>query len=291
MHRKTADLRLYLYLLPALIFVFGVIYVGLGYTGWVSLLDWNGLSPDQDFVGFRNFIEIATDPIFWHAMGNVLIFGVITTFVQMGIGLIMAILLQGRLVWGRGVIKVLLFIPVVLAPAVVATGFRNLLSPDGAFNQLLGSVGLTWAQQAWLANPSLALYAIIGISIWAGTGYSFVLYQAAISQIDSSLPEAAQVDGAGSFRILRYVVIPQLTGTHVILIILGFMGALKTFDLVFLTTGGGPGRQTEFLTTYIYREGVNQFHAGYSAALSIVLVLLCLAFTLIQLRVNRTMRG
>ena len=288
---RKSDLRLYLYLLPALIFMVGVVYVGLGYTGYVSLLDWNGLSPKQDLVGLRNYMDIASDPIFWQAMRNVLIFGVITTFVQMAIGLVMAILLQGRLVWGRGVIKVLLFIPVVLASAVVATGWRNLLSPAGAVNQLLGALGLEGAQQAWLADPAWALYSIIGISIWAGSGYSFVLYQAAVSQIDPSLPEAAQVDGAGSFRIIRHVIAPQLVGTHVILIILGFMGALKTFDLVYLTTGGGPGRTTEFLTTYIYKQGVNQFHAGYSAALSILLVLLCLAFTLIQLRVNRTVRG
>lgn len=280
-----------LYVLPALILIVGVVYASLGYTGYISLFDWDGLSADREFVGVGNFIEIGRDPIFWTALRNVVVFAFITVLVQMAVGLGMAFLLQGRLVAGRAVFKVLLFLPVVLAPAVVATSFRNLLKPDGAVNAALEMIGLGALRNDWLSDPSLALISLSAINVWAATGYSFVLYQAALSQIDPALYEAAQMDGAGPIRILAHIVSPQLTGTHVVLIILGFMGSLKMFDLVYLTTGGGPGRSTEMLTTYIYKQAVNQFHSGYSAALSVILVVLALAFAIVQMRIAARRRG
>lgn len=276
----------WLYVLPALILIVGIIYVGIGYTGWVSLLDWNGIDASAKFIGLTNFVNIAQDPVFWAAVGHVAVFGVIAIVVQMVIGLFMAILLSGRSVYGRPLYKVILFLPVVLAPAAVATAFREILAPDGQLNQLLHTFGLA-ASPAWLADPHLALYALAAINIWQWTGFSFLLYQAAISQIDQNLFEAAAIDGAGSGKIIRYILLPQLKGTHATLALTGCIGALKTFDIVYLTTGGGPGRSTEFLTTYIYKEVIEQYHAGYSAALSIVLLVLALILTSVQIRAYR----
>lgn len=277
----------WLYLLPALILIVGVIYVGIGYTGWVSTLDWNGIDANQKQVGIQNYLKIAVDPVFWASLSHVAIFGVIAIVVQMVLGLIMATLLAGRSVFGRPVYKVLLFIPVVLAPAVVATAFREILAPDGQFNQLLQHLGLAGANTAWLADPNIALYSLAAINIWQWTGFSFLLYQAAISQIDTNLFEAASIDGANSFQTFRSILLPQLKGTHATLALTGCIGALKTFDIVYLTTGGGPGRSTEFLTTYIYKQAIEQYHAGYSAALSIVLLVLALILTSIQIRLYR----
>lgn len=276
----------WLYILPALLLVVGVIYVGIGYTGWVSTLDWNGIDDSQKPIGLQNYLAIAQDPVFWAAVGHVAVFGVITVVVQMVLGLAMAVLLSGEAVRGRAIYKIVMFLPVVLAPAAVATAFREIMSPDGALNQLLRSVGID-AHTAWLADPNIALYSIAAINIWQWTGFSFLLYQAAISQLDQSLFEAAAIDGAGSLQILRRILLPQLKGTHATLALTGCIGALKTFDLVYLTTGGGPGRSTEFLTTYIYKQVVEQYHAGYSAALSIVLLVIALILTSIQIRAYR----
>ncbi len=286
---RTTGQRAYtpwLYILPALLLVVGIIYVGIGYTGWVSTLDWNGIDDSQKQVGFQNYLGIAQDPVFWAAVGHVAIFGVITVVVQMALGLVMVVLLASDSVRGRGVYKVVMFLPVVLAPAAVATAFREIMSPDGSLNQLLRSIGID-AHTAWLADPNIALYSIAAINIWQWTGFSFLLYQAAISQLDQSLFEAAAIDGAGGFQIVRRILLPQLKGTHATLALTGCIGALKTFDLVYLTTGGGPGRSTEFLTTYIYKQVVEQYHAGYSAALSIVLLVIALVLTSIQIRAYR----
>lgn len=275
-----------LYVLPALLLVVGIVYVGTGFTGWVSTLDWNGIDDSRRSVGLQNYIDIANDPVFWASLGHVAVFGVITIVVQMAIGFVMAVLLATDAVRAAALHKIVMFLPVVLAPAAVATAFREILSPDGALNGLLRSVGVD-SEVAWLADPHLALYSIAAINIWQWTGFSFLLYQAAISQLDQSLFEAAAIDGAGGPAIVRRILLPQLAGTHATLALTGCIGALKTFDLVYLTTGGGPGRSTEFLTTYLYKQVVEQYHAGYSAALSVLLLVIALALTTLQIRATR----
>lgn len=277
----------WLYILPTLILIVGIIYVGVGYTGWVSTLDWNGIDPTTKSVGLGNYARLVADPVFWETIAHFVVFAIITILVQMALGLLMAILLGGNAVLGRPVYKVILFLPVVLAPAAVATAFRDILSPSGAFNTVLGLVGINASDVAWLADPHLAVYSLAAVNIWQWTGLSFLLYQAAISQVDQNLFEASAIDGANAWQTFRYVLLPQLNGTHATLALTGCIGALKTFDIVYLTTGGGPGHASEFLTTYIYSQMVEQFHAGYSAALSIVLLVLALLLTAVQIRVYR----
>ncbi|MBZ2198964.1 carbohydrate ABC transporter permease [Occultella gossypii] len=276
----------YLYLLPALILVVGVIYAGVGYNGWVSTLDWNGISPTPRSVGLGQYGKALGDPIVWSALWHTGVFAVLTILVQMALGLLMALVLTVPVRFAN-LYRVLMFVPVVMAPAAVSSAFRAILQPDGQVNAVLDALGLGGLGQAWLADPSLALISLAGINIWQWTGFSFILYQAALSQIDASVVEAAQMDGASPWRLVRSVVVPQLSGTHATLAITGLIGALKTFDLVYLTTGGGPARSTEFLTTYIYEQTVDRFNAGYGAALSMILLVLAMALTIAQMAAYR----
>lgn len=274
-----------LYLLPALIIVVGITYVGVGYNGYVSTLEWSGIG-DATPVGFANYLRIAVDPIFWASVGHVGIFAILTILTQMVIGFLMALVLAGP-VAGKNVYRIIVFLPVVLAPAAIATAFRQILAADGQFNSLLEGIGLGSLAQAWTADPTFALYALAAVNIWQWTGFSFLLYQAALGQIDHSHIEAAQIDGASSWRITRSIILPQLSGTHATLALTGVIGSIKTFEIVWLITGGGPGRRTEFLTTYIYKNAVVSFDTGYAAALSVVLLVLALALTAIQMRAYR----
>ena len=284
--RRRGQLTSYLYLVPALMIVVGVTYFGVFYNAWVSTLDWNGVDPNPDQIGIGNYLEIMRDPIFWMSVSHVAVFGIITVVVQMVLGLALALVFGGP-IFGRAVYKALVFIPVVLAPAAISTAFRQFLSPSGQVNQVLEAVGLGWFHQVWIADPKVALYALAAVNIFQWTGFSFILYQAALSQIDASQLEAAQIDGAGTWRTIRHIVVPQLRPTHMTLVLTGVLGSLKTFDIVFLITGGGPGRSTEFLTTYIYKMSIMQFHVGYGAALSILLLLLALVLTFIQTRLYK----
>lgn len=276
----------YLYAFPALFLVSVIVYFGIGANVVFSTWDWNGISRNPEVVGFDNYLKLLADPVFWQAVRNTLLFSIIVVFVQMALGLVLALAVRTRVV-GRNLLRTVIFIPVVLSGAVVATSFRQLLAPDGAINQLLETLGLISQPVAWLSNPSTALFVLAVVNIWQFTGYSFVIYDAAIGQIDPHLIEAATVDGATTVQLTRYVISPLLSGTHLILIVLGFIGGFKTFELVFLTTGGGPGTSTEFLSTYIYRQGITQFHAGYGAALSIALALVALVFAVLQIRLTQ----
>lgn len=283
---SAATLRALLFVLPALLIVVGIVYAGIGYTGWASTTRWNGIDPNPISVGLGNYTKALQDPVFWEALEHVLIYAGITIVVQTTLGLIIAILVGGgvRFAWAY---KVVMFLPVVLAPAAVSSAFRQILTPNGPVNEVLRSIGLDFFARDWLTDPSLALYSIAAINIWQWTGFSFILYQAALAQIDHDIFEAAQIDGAGSLRTVWSIVVPQLKGTHITLALMGVIGALKTFDIVFMTTGGGPGRSTEFLTTYIYKQAIMQFNAGYSAALSILMLLIAVLLTVVQMRVYR----
>ncbi|HEX6514337.1 MAG TPA: sugar ABC transporter permease [Nocardioidaceae bacterium] len=280
--RRLPRLGNYLYLLPAVVLVGGVIYYSVGYTFWLSLLDWDGISPNIAFVGLDNYLQAVRDPVVWETLKHSLIFSIVI-LVQMGMGLVAAVLLHSR-IRGRTVYKVIIFLPTILATAVMAPVFRQIFAADGQLNAALGAIGLDSLQQSWLGNPDLALYTLMAINVWQWTGLSFILYYAGLTQVDPEIYEAARLDGAGNVRILTHIIVPLMRGTHATLLILGVMGVLKTFDLVFLVTSGGPANSTEFLSTYIYETTITRFHAGYGAALSVILLALSLAFTVWQMR-------
>ncbi len=284
--RAKTNLLNYLYWLPLVAFVGGLIYYAIYYTLEVSLFNWNGLTPDRDFIGLKNYRDIFRDPVFHKILWNTVIFAFATIFIQMALGLIIAVLLGFSVVL-KTVYKVIFFLPVVTAPAISAFVFRRIYSADGELNGVLSALGLGGLTQVWLADPRLALYSVAAINIWHWTGFSFLLYFAALTMIDRAIYEAALIDGANAFQMLRHITLPLLQPTHVTLIILGAIGALKTFDVVYLTTGGGPGRATELMATYIFKKSIVEFDAGYSAALSIVLLVLALVITLMQQRLYR----
>lgn len=278
---QRASLLSYGYVAPALLLVGAVVYGGVAYNAYVSTQRWNGISPESESVGLENYVLALTDPVMQSAYVHVAVFAIITIGIQMLLGLGMALLLSrpSRL---NPLFTAVLFLPVVMAPAAVSTSFRQLLTPDGPVNQLLSAVGLDALRHAWLADPTFALFTLAAVNIWHWTGLSFVLYQAALTQIDPHHIEAAQIDGASVWRTISSVVVPQLRSTHLTLIVLGIIGSLKTFDLVFLTTGGGPARATEFPATYIYQQTVERFNAGYGATLSMILLAAAVIATLLQ---------
>jgi raffinose/stachyose/melibiose transport system permease protein len=272
---------------PAFALVVGLIYYCIIETGYLSTLDWDGTSPDPVPVGLRNYAEILHDPVFWMAIWHTVVFFAVTFTVQTAIGFVFAALLHSKIKLGA-VYKVIVFTPVVIAPATMAPVFRQMFAADGQLNWALEHVGLGFLAQPWLAQSSTALPVIMFITVWEFTGLTFVLYYAAMGQIDPETLEAARTDGAGNVRALISIVWPGVRGTTVALAMLSVIGALKTFDVPYLVTIGGPNYSTEFLGTYIYRISIPQAHVGYGAALSVMLLVLALlgAFA-VAARANR----
>ncbi|HEY0247069.1 MAG TPA: sugar ABC transporter permease [Gryllotalpicola sp.] len=268
------------WILPALILSVGLLYYCIGYTGYISTLDWNGTTPDPAHVGGQNYSTLFTDPVFWGALWHTVVFYIVTFAVQTFLGVVFAVLLHSRPKLGV-IYKVIIFVPVVLAPAIMAPVFRQLFAADGEFNWLLEHIGLSALAQPWLAQSSTALWVIIVIQIWGQTGVTFVLYFAAMSQIEPEVLEAARLDGAGNLRTLTSIIWPMVRGTTVALAMLSAIGALKTFDVPYLVTLAGPNFATEFLGTFIYRVSIPLAQVGYGAAASIVLLVLALVMAIV----------
>jgi raffinose/stachyose/melibiose transport system permease protein len=265
------------WILPAFIFVVGIVYYCIGYTGYISTLNWDGVSPNPQHVGFHNYDQLFHDPIFWGTIRHTILFFVVTFTVQTAIGFTFAALLHSKVKLAN-VYKVIIFVPVVLAPATMAPIFRQIFSETGQFNTILQHIGLGSLAQPWLAQSSTALPVIMAITIWEWTGVTFILYYAAMTQIDQEILEAARIDGASALTTLVRIVWPSVRGTTIALGMLSVIGALKTFDVPYLLSGGteGPNYATEFLGTFIYRVSIPLAEVGYGAALSIMLLILAL---------------
>ena len=167
----------------------------------------------------------------------------------------------------------------------MAPVFRLLFSPQGLLQSLFDFLHLGITVD-WLSKPGSALFVLMSVTIWEFTGMSFILYYAAMSQIETEILEAARLDGAGNLRTIWHIVLPGCRGTTVSMAMLSVIGALKTFDIPYLITTGGPMHATEFLGTYIYRQGIRQSHLGYAAALSVMLLVLAIVGAFLTNRAN-----
>ena len=268
------------WILPALVVSAGVVYYCIGYTGWISTLRWDGISPDRTWVGLGNYARLFQDPVFWKSMEHTGVFFVVTTTAQILLGMAFAALLHSRLRLAV-LYKVAVFVPVVLAPATMAPVFRQIYAPDGQFNKILDAVGLHDLTMAWLAKPATALAVVMSIQVWQSVGVAFILYFAAMGQIETEVLEAARMDGAGNLRVLRSIIWPGVRGTTLALITLSAIASLKTFDVPYLVTSGGPSYGTEFLGTFIYRMSIPQSEVGYGAAISVMLLILALGTAIV----------
>ncbi|MCU1527277.1 MAG: sugar transporter permease [Frondihabitans sp.] len=263
-----------------MVLVVGLLYYCIGYTGYISTLTWNGTDLTKIHVGLNNYIAAMQDPVFWKALLHTAVYFVTTFVIQTALGVFFALLLHSKIRLAT-IYKIVLFVPVVLAPAVMAPVFRQVFAADGQFNVVLDHIGLSSVAQPWLAQSSTALPVIMSITIWEWTGLTFILYYAAMGQIEPEMLEAARLDGAGNLRVLWNIVWPSLRGTTTALLMLSAISALKTFDVPYLVTVGGPNYSTEFLGTLIYRQSIPQSNVGYGAALSILLLILALGLAIV----------
>lgn len=221
--------------------------------------------------------------MFWSSLKNNLIWFLLCVGVQTILGFLFALLYQLKLV-GSGLFKAVLFVPVVLSPVVVGLAWEQIYDPShGIIAAFLGVLGNS-SPPDWLGNPSLALVSVAVVNIWQWTGFSMLLYIAALQNIPRELYEAATVDGATNGTIIRRILVPLVEGTTGTLVILGFIGSLQTFTLVYVMTAGGPDNSSHVLGTYIFQQAFIQGNYGYGSALSVILLVITLLLTLVQLK-------
>jgi raffinose/stachyose/melibiose transport system permease protein len=275
----------YLYVLPVVVLSGALIYFCIGFNAYASLTDWNGLTR-MNFIGLQNYVDLFNDRTFWIALRNTLVFMVATVSVQAALGLLVAVIAKERLV-GSSVYKAIFFLPISMAPAIIATVFKYMLEANyGSLNETLRALGILGQGDViqWLGTD-LGLLSIIVINVFQWMGFSMMIYFAALMSVPEEIYEAAMIDGAGWWRRLWSITIPSVRGTTSVLVILGIVGSLKTFDIVWLTTGGGPGVSTQFLTTFLYQERANR-QAGYASAIGMVILVVAFVLALLQIKLS-----
>ncbi len=271
------------FVLPAAaLYLFVVVYPSVRGSLY-AFTDWDGITPNPQWVGLDQFARIWTDPAGATAIANTAIIAVAVTVIQNVVGLLIALGLNSR-IKSRNILRVVIFAPVVITSIAVGFLWKNLLAPNGALNQALEAVGLGALQQNWLGNPDTALWSVILVVFWQFVGYSMVIFLAGLQGIPQEILEAAAIDGAGPIRRFWSVVRPLLTPAITINVMLSLISGLKLFDQVLAMTGGGPGGATATISTLIYTNAFNLGRFGYGAALALVLSVFVAVAAIIQYR-------
>jgi raffinose/stachyose/melibiose transport system permease protein len=279
--KRKVEWKAYLYILPA--FVLFAVFLGVPavQTAQYSLFRWNGIGPST-WVGLQNYAELFTDSVlrssFLHA--GVLIF--FYAVIPVGLALFLtSIISRGANLRGMSVFRTLLFLPQVVASVVVATTWVAIYSPEGLSNQLLRLVGLGSLTRAWLGDFDTALPAVGIIGSWLGIGLCLVLFLSGVANIQPELFEAARIDGAGPVGEFFSITLPALRGQIAVALTLTVVAALKTFDLVYITTRGGPGTSTTLPAFEAYNRAFNTGKVGSAAAVAILLTAIILVVTVL----------
>lgn len=276
--RRRRDYIAYLYLAPALAFVGVFLIYPLVEAGIISLYQWDGISVAK-WVGLQNYLTAAETPEIVQSFYHVGILIVFFAIIPLGLALILAAVVQrGARLRGLGFFQSLIFLPQVIASVVIGVIWVSIYAPTGTLNTVLSAIGLS-TQNAWLGDFTTALPAVGIIGTWVEIGLCLVLMVTGISQIPSELYDAVRVDGAGAVREFFAITLPGLRGPIAAALTLTVLFALRTFDIVFVTTGGGPGTSTAVPAFLVYDLAFRESEVGLGSSVGIILVIITLIIT------------
>lgn len=283
MERDNRFWRVVLLALPLAVFAVLVLWP-LVSSFYYSFTDWNGFDRNYDFVGFANFAKIWTDRLFFNAMVNTAIWMVAAILLPTGLGLMLALLLDGKVPGGR-VFKTVFYLPICLSAIVVGQIWIWIYQPDwGLLNTVIEQVTGGKFNYAWLAKPDSALGSVIVAWSWQQTGLAMVIYLAGLTAIPKDMLEVCEIEGATTFQRTWIIVLPLLTPSTVVVIALSVINSLKGFDILYIMTGGGPFNSSDTLAMHMYNESFKKYLMGYGSAISVVLFLVALTIIGIYFR-------
>jgi raffinose/stachyose/melibiose transport system permease protein len=277
--RRTGDGRLatlVLFLPPALLLFTLFVVLPIGEAAWYSGFNWNGFGRPTNWIGLDNYRFVFETRAFGLAFRNNILIIAVSLLVQLPLALTLALMLAEKF-RGAVALRMLFFLPYVLAE--IATGLIFSFVYDGDYG-LLASVYRMFGAQAphLLASPQTSMLAILIVIVWKYFGFHMMLYIAALQSMDRNLVEAARIDGASRWQVLRYVVIPLLYPTIRLSVFFAVVGSLQLFDLVMPLTRGGPADSSNTMVSFLYIHGVARMRVGYGSAIGVILFVICVSF-------------
>jgi raffinose/stachyose/melibiose transport system permease protein len=243
-------------------------------------------------VGLAHYAEMLADPVFWIAMKNNVLFILCNLVIQVGGGTVLAALLDRGIRRFGTTMRTIIFAPLVLAPVAIGIMWAIILEPNfGLVRQLANGAGLPFPAQGILGNPDLAFGAIVAVGAWNYLGFMMTIMLAAMQGIPREVYEAAKLDGASGIQTFLFVTIPGVRSALVLCALIVIVGSFKTFDLVYVLTGAGPGNTTQVLGTYIVETAFDLFRPNYAAAMSVVVLIVAMLFGSLQVMTSRRRRS
>ncbi|MDQ1021140.1 carbohydrate ABC transporter permease [Streptomyces afghaniensis] len=279
--------------LPALVLFMGLVLLPMLFALYAAFFRWGGFGMPSDYIGGENFTRLFQDDVFLGDLWRCLVLVVLSLVVQLPFALAMAVLLNQRM-RGRAVYRMLFFAPYVLSEAITGILFGMIFAPDDGFaDQVLGKVGLDGLGGEWFADPSTVMATLFLVMTWKYFGFHMMLYLAGLQAVPRELTEAALIDGAGPWQRFRNVTLPLLAPTLRISVFLSVIGAIQLFDLVWVTTAGGPDHHSETMAVTMFQYGFKRYQVGYASAVSVVMFGISLVFALAYQRfvLRRDLQG
>jgi len=281
--RLGRSLEPYAFIAPTAVLMLVLMIVPIVLVIGYSFMDNVIMNKNPEFVGIENFVTVLTDGVFGTAIGNTLVFTIVSVIAHLLIGLGFALLLNSSLISNasRAVFRVIYILPWLFTAAVIAVLWRMLLSPNGVVNYLLQS------DLEWLSSPALALGAVTFINIWAGYPFFMISLLAGLQGIPADLYEAATVDGANGMQRFFNVTLPQLRPIIISMTLLDLIWTSQQFALIWLTTGGGPINVTEMLSTYTYKLAFSRYEFALASTSAVLILLFSMVLAFFYVRHQR----
>lgn len=268
------------FVIPAMLWFAAIALIPIFQSVYYSLLEWDGITT-ANFIGLENYLNLFQDPLFYRSIINSLILAADSVFIQLPISMLLALVLASG-IKGEKTYRTIYFIPVIISSTIIAQLWMKVYHPGyGLLNGLLGILGLDGLKNEWLANSSTALTAVFVPMIWQYVGYHMLLFYSAAKSISTEILEAARVDGANDRQISFGIIIPQIAPMIKACVIFAVIGSLKSFDLVYVLTRGGPLHSTEVPTMLMYTDIFSKNQYGYASGIAIFIIVECLILTLV----------
>jgi raffinose/stachyose/melibiose transport system permease protein len=287
--RRTRIIPL-LYIAPALLMLSLFVYYPLVRNLVNGFYEWNPFTLDRSFVSIGNYTRLFKDPVFYTVLKNNLFYAVISVVLQVGLGLVIAAILEDKLFRRFSTFfRTTFFIPVLISMTVIGILFSFIYNPEvGLLNSFLRAIGLGEWAEGWLGNPKTAIFAVIFVSQWQSIGYAVMLFVLAVQKVPGELYEAATIDGAGKLRTFFSITVPQVKEMTFVLLIYTVTGSFLVFSEVYVLTSGGPANSSQVFSTYLYQKAFIDSEPGYASSIANVILGITLIFYFVQNKVLKT---